>query len=67
MDEDDMDELPEMVELPEEEEPDVIDTPDGGAIVKLDDDQPERSEDFYANLAETMPESALSNCFYDTH
>ena len=60
MDEDDMDELPEMVELPEDEEPDVIDTPDGGAIVKLDDDQPERSEDFYANLAETMPESELS-------
>ena len=58
MDEDD--ELPEMVELPEDEEPDVIDTPDGGAIVKLDDDQPERSEDFYANLAETMPESELS-------
>ena len=31
MDEDD--ELPEMVELPEDEEPDVIDTEDGGAIV----------------------------------
>ena len=65
MDEDDMDELPEMVELPEDEEPDVIDTPDGGAIVKLDDDQPERSEDFYANLAETMPESELSTMAAD--
>ena len=65
MDEDDMDELPEMVELPEDEEPDVIDTPDGGAIVKLDDDQPERSEDFYANLAETMPESELSSMAAD--
>ena len=60
MDEDDMDELPEMVELPEEEEPDVIDTPDGGAIVKLDEEGPERSDDFYANLAEEMPESELS-------
>jgi hypothetical protein len=65
MDEDDMDELPEMVELPEDEEPDVIDTPDGGAIVKLDDDQPERSDDFYANLAETMPESELSTMAAD--
>ena len=65
MDEDDMDELPEMVELPEDEEPDVIDTPDGGAIVKLDDDQPERSEDFYANLAETMAESELSSMAAD--
>ena len=63
MDEDD--ELPEMVELPEDEEPDVIDTPDGGAIVKLDDDQPERSEDFYANLAETMAESELSTMAAD--
>ena len=60
-----MDELPEMVELPEDEEPDVIDTPDGGAIVKLDDDQPERSEDFYANLAETMAESELSTMAAD--
>ena len=65
MDEDDMDELPEMVELPEDEEPDVIDTPDGGAIVKLDDDQPERSDDFYANLAETMAESELSTMAAD--
>jgi hypothetical protein len=59
----DEDELPEaeMVELPEDEEGDVIDTEDGGAIVKLDDgDDEERSDDFYANLAETMPESELS-------
>ena len=59
-----MDELPEMVELPEEEEPDVIDTEDGGAIVKLDDAD-ERSDDFYANLAETMPESELSTMAAD--
>ena len=62
MDEDD--ELPEMVELPEEEEPDVIDTEDGGAIVKLDDAD-ERSDDFYANLAETMPESELGTLAAD--
>jgi hypothetical protein len=56
----DEDELPEMVEVPEDEEADVIDTEDGGAIVKLDDEDEERSDDFYANLAETMPESELS-------
>ncbi len=59
----DEDELPETetVDLGDEDEPDVIDTPDGGAIVRLDDDDdaPARSDDFYANLAETMPESEL--------
>ncbi len=59
----DEDELPETetVDLGDEDEPDVIDTPDGGAIVRLDDDDdaPARSDDFYANLAETMPETEL--------
>ena len=50
----------ETVELPEEDS-DVIDTEDGGAIVRLDDEEgPARSDDFYANLAETMPESELA-------
>lgn len=54
-------ELPEgeIVELPEEEE-DVRDTEDGGAIVSLDDEAPPSGKsDFYANLAEDMPEDEL--------
>ena len=62
MDEDEQPEA-EIVELDGEEPDDVIDTPDGGAIVRLDDDDdaPERSDDFYANLAESMPESELQD------
>ena len=58
----DDDELPEaeVVDLGDEDDEDVTDTPDGGAIVRLDDeDVAPRSEDFYANLAEDMPESEL--------
>ena len=56
----DDDEMPETVDLGEADDEDVIDTPDGGAIVRMDDDEEEpRSEDFLANLAETMPESEL--------
>ena len=62
MDEDENILTGETIELPEEDEDDsVIDTEDGGAIVRLDDEEGEvRSDDFYANLAETMPESELS-------
>ncbi len=59
----DDDDLPEaeMVDLGEADDEDVIDTPDGGAIVRLDDDDDlaPRSDDFLANLAEEMPESEL--------
>ena len=58
----DDDDLPEaeVVDLGEADDEDVIDTPDGGAIVRLDDDEMEpRSDDFLANLAEEMPESEL--------
>jgi chaperonin GroES len=59
----DEDELPEteVVDLGDDDQPDVIDTEDGGAIVRLDDEDEgeERSEDFYANLAETMSETDL--------
>ena len=45
-------------------DPNVEDTEDGGAIVTLDDDEdedaPETDSDFYENLAETIPEPALS-------
>ena len=60
----DEDELPEedgeYIELPEEDD-DVIDTEDGGAIVRIDDDEEEdqRSEDFLQNLAEVLPETDL--------
>jgi chaperonin GroES len=61
----DDDDLPEaeVVDLGEADDEDVIDTPDGGAIVRLDDDEgmEPRSEDFLANLAETMPESELQD------
>ena len=41
----------------------VEDTEDGGAIVTIDDDDvglPDGAGDFYANLAETMPETELA-------
>ena len=62
MDEDENILTGEMIELPEDDEDDsVIDTEDGGAIVRLDDGEGDaRSDDFYANLAETMSESELS-------
>ena len=52
----------EVVDLGDEDDDDgVIDTPDGGAIVRLDDDEGDpRSEDFYANLALDMSDSELS-------
>ena len=58
----------EFVDLPDVED-DVEDTADGGAIVRLDDDdmRPADSE-FYANLAEEMPEyelASLSTTFLD--
>mgnify|MGYP007122134859 FL=1 len=55
-------ELPEgeMVEL-EDDATDVEDTEDGGAIVTLEDEEPAAGEsDFYANLAETLPEPDLN-------
>ena len=50
----------EYLAVPEEDDK-VEDTPDGGAIVTLEDDdeEPAGSSDFYANLAESMPESQL--------
>ena len=57
---DDEDDYGEMIELAPDEESDVEDTEDGGAIVKLDDGEMEqRSDDFYANLAADMPDDEL--------
>ena len=59
MDEDEMPEG-EYVELPDVGD-DVEDTPDGGAIVRLDDDSPRPADsEFYANLAEDMSEGELA-------
>ena len=62
MEDDDLPET-EMVDMGDDDQPDVIDTEDGGAIVRLDDEDEgdERSDDFYANLAESMPESELQD------
>ena len=57
----DDDEYGEMIELAPDAEPDVEDTEDGGAIVRLDDEAEARTDDFYANLAEDMPDSELEN------
>lgn len=55
-----MDELSEMMELPDEEgDDDVIDTPDGGALVTLDEEEEPGESEHFANLAEAMPESEL--------
>ena len=46
--------------FPVDEDPDVIDMPDGGAIVRVDDSPSIGDSEFYDNLAETMPESELA-------
>jgi hypothetical protein len=52
--------LGEMFELPEEIS-EVEDTEDGGAIVRFgeDENEPEAEREFYANLAETLPEGVM--------
>jgi len=59
MDEDENILTGEIIEMDDDEDQDVVDTDDGGAIVSLDEDEEPRSDDFYANLAEGMPESEL--------
>ena len=61
MDEDEMPEG-EYVDLPDVDDDAVEDTEDGGAIVRMDDDAPPKAEnEFYANLAEDMPEHEMSS------
>jgi len=52
-------ELGEMIDLPDENN-DVEDTEDGGAMVTLDESPTPAESEFYANLAETMPPIQLS-------
>jgi hypothetical protein len=60
MEDDDEQEYGEIIEI-EGDEPDVEDTEDGGAIVRLDEDDPKAGEsEFYANLAETLPDADLN-------
>lgn len=55
------DDYGEMVEIDVPEEGDVEDTEDGGAIVRLDDEEAvERSDDFLANLADVLDEPELN-------
>jgi hypothetical protein len=57
----------EMVEMDDEELPEVEDTPDGGAIVRLRDDEmddPDERE-FYTNLAGTLDDNSLSKISTD--
>ena len=52
----------EYMELPDFEDSDVEDTEDGGAIVTLADEGPAKGDsEFYANLAETLPEPELAS------
>ena len=54
-----MSDNPQIEEI-EGEKPEVEDTEDGGAIVTLDDDEPEGEAEFYANLAESVEPSRLA-------
>lgn len=55
----------EFVEI-EDEKTDVQDTDDGGAIVTLEDEsEADENPEFYANLAETIPDTALSDLAND--
>lgn len=50
----------ETIELDEDELPEVEDTEDGGAIVRLEEEGPAKGDSpFYANLAEDIPEDEL--------
>jgi len=55
-------ELPqgEMVELPDVDDDEIEDTPDGGAIVRISETVKQADNEFYSNLAEDMDESDLS-------
>jgi len=57
--EDDLPEEGEFLEI--EDDSDVEDTEDGGAIVRMDDEEEDDkpSDEFLENLAETLPESTL--------
>ena len=49
----------EVVQIEGDDVDDVEDTDDGGAIVRLDEEEPAGKGEFYANLAEELPETEL--------
>lgn len=56
------DDYGEMVEMPETEEDYVEDTEDGGAIVRIgDDEEAARSDEFLENLADVLPDYELNS------
>ncbi len=57
----------EIVELDEEIPEDIEDTEDGGAIVRMDEEapKPEEAEEFYSNLATTIPVEILKTIATD--
>ena len=59
MDEDENILTGEVIDMEDDEDEDVVDTDDGGAIVSLGEEEAPRSDDFYSNLAEDMSESDL--------
>lgn len=70
MEDDDQQDYGEMIEIEGSDQPDVEDTEDGGAIVRLDEEDPKAGEsEFYANLADGVisePElQRLSSRFLD--
>jgi len=50
----------EIIEI-EDDESEIEDLPDGGALVSLGGEEVERSTEFMANLADTFPEAVLSS------
>lgn len=56
----------EFVELEEEEEPEVEDTEDGGAVVRLKgEEQSRRAQEHFANIVEEVDSSALTTAVAD--
>lgn len=63
---DPMEELSDMMDVPDEEgDDDIIDTPDGGAIVTLDGDEEPGESEHFANLTEVLPEAMLETVASD--
>ena len=55
----------EVVQIEGDDVDDVEDTDDGGAIVRLDEEEPAGKGEFYTNLAETLPETDLKRISRD--
>jgi hypothetical protein len=66
MQDEDEQEYGELIELEGQEQDDVEDTEDGGAIVRLDEEDPKAGEsEFYANLADGIIPEPLGGAHND--